>query len=395
MNLKEQLEEKKAQLLELKAGVEAGEKEATASARALVDEITSLKEQIKDAEEKHALLDAMSSAEPIDQIEQKETDMDLIESAIEAVKGVNSADRFNVSTGFKAATDLHTAPVVKDTDKTIPALPNRKAAASMVGAATINGNAVTYYVEKADEGDVDVVAEGGKKPQVKISYDEKTASLKKIAGFIKESTELLEDADFLASAIENKLLYKLYKAEDAEVVSTLVAGAGKTATYDQSETNAIAEAVAEAISTISNGSAYEADGVFMNPADVVALRLAKDSNGQYYGGGFMTGAYGNGDIKPATYIWGLPVFETSDIDSGTVLVGAFKQCATVYRKNGVNVSVSNSNEDDFIYNRVTVLAEERIVPVVTVPAGIVKITASTSTAQTYSFDTTDEGEITE
>lgn len=377
MTLHEQLEEKKSQLLELKEGVENGDAEATASAKSLVEEITSLQTQIKEADEKHALLDAMSAAEPIDQtIEEKETEMNLIESAVEAVKSVNSADRFDVSTGFKANTDVTTAPVLTDVDKTVPALPTRRAAASMLGAATVNGNAISYFVEKEDEGNVAVVGENGKKPQLHISYEEKSASLKKIAGFIKETSEIIEDADFLASAIQNKLLYRLYKAEDKEVVTTILSTSGiQTLEYDAKGKNAIAEAVASAKVKIATGSAYEADGVFMNPEDVLALRLAKDDNGQYYGGGFLTGAYGNGDIHSVDTIWGLPIFETTDVEKGTVLVGAFKPCATVYRKNGVNVSVSNSNEDDFIHNRVTVLAEERFVPVVTVPAGIVKITA--------------------
>ena len=386
MNLNEQLEEKKSQLLELKEGVESGDSEATSKASQLVDEITSLQEQIKVADEKQALLDAMKSAEPINQtIEKKEIKMgNIFDSAIEAVKSVDTASEFHVSTGFKAATDVITTPELADVDKTAPAIPTHRAAASMLGAATVSGNAVTYFVEKSEEGDIAVVGENGKKPQLSFSYEPVTVSLKKIAGYIKETSEIIEDATFLTSAIQNKLLYKLYKAEDKEVVTAIAETEGiKEVEYKGNDKDksanaiAIVDAIAEAISVIANGSAYTADGIFMNPADVLALRQSKDNNGQYYLGGFVAGAYGTEGIKNPDSVWGLPVFESADVEAGTVLVGAFKTCATVYRKNGVNVSVSNSNEDDFIYNRVTILAEERFVPVVTVPAGIVSVKKAT------------------
>ena len=90
-----------------------------------------------------------------------------------------------------------------------------------------------------------------------------------------------------------------------------------------------------------------------------ALQIAKDSNLQYIGGGYFTGAYGNGNYEPVNAIWGVPVFESTAVSAGDVLVVA-KQAVKVWAKGGVDVKLYEQNEDDAIYNRVTLLAEERV-----------------------------------
>jgi HK97 family phage major capsid protein len=65
---------------------------------------------------------------------------------------------------------------------------------------------------------------------------------------------------------------------------------------------------------------------------------------------------------------------TPAIAAGTVLVGAFNSAAQLFRKGGVQVDSTNSNEDDFKYNRVALRAEERILLAVYRPTAFVKVT---------------------
>jgi len=128
------------------------------------------------------------------------------------------------------------------------------------------------------------------------------------------------------------------------------------------------------MSTIANTTAYDADGVFMNPADLTALLTLKKADGGYYGKDFFAGD----PTQPA--IWGIPVHTTSNITQGTVLVGAFKAAAKVIRNGGTSFAATNTNEDDFIHNLYTVLAEERFGVAVELPAAMVKLTANPSQA---------------
>ena len=118
----------------------------------------------------------------------------------------------------------------------------------------------------------------------------------------------------------------------------------------------------------------------MNPADYQAVRLAKDGATQYYGGGCFYGPYGNGQLNLQPGLWGLQTIVTPNITAGTVLVGAFKQGASVITKagEGARIEVVTGDHDDAIYNRVTVVVEERLALAVRRPAAFVKITEAAS-----------------
>ena len=126
---------------------------------------------------------------------------------------------------------------------------------------------------------------------------------------------------------------------------------------------------------MQTGSGFNADAIVLNPEDYQDLQLLTDDNGQYYFGGPAYGQYGNGGYTATEpSIWGLKVVPSLSITKGTAIVGAFKLGGSIIRKGGVNVETSNSNEDDFINNRITVRIEERIALAVRYPAAFVKVT---------------------
>lgn len=295
-----------------------------------------------------------------------------------------------VAPAFKAATDVVSTPstiagALTDYDTNLVLGKRRNLTiADLLGSETIQGNALTYYVEGAYEGTIGTTAEGAKKSQ--LSFGAPTAvteSLKKIAAFYKETDELLEDAQWLADSINDRLVYLVNVEEEDQLLngdgtgSNLTGIMGRsgvqTATY---AAGALADTILKAMADVRNASPFAADAIVINPTDYYTLRTSKDSNGQYFGGGYFSGAYGNGSVVEQLPIWGLRTVVTAAIPAGTVLVGAFAQGASVIRKGGLSVEVANTNEDDFISNRVTVRGEERIALAVRYPAAFVKLTAA-------------------
>ena len=118
---------------------------------------------------------------------------------------------------------------------------------------------------------------------------------------------------------------------------------------------------------VQNQTGFAADAIAMNPADWYILRVGKDSDKRYYGGGYF-----GEQVVPN--IWGIPVCVSASITSGTVVVGAFKTCASVVTNGGVSVEAVNTNEDDFVKNLMTIRAEERMALAVRRPAGFKKLT---------------------
>lgn len=291
------------------------------------------------------------------------------------------------TTTTNAVTGTGLSTVLTDVDKNVVTpyhLP--LSVSSWLSKGTVSGNSVSYFVANewtSSSGRPGVVGENGKKPGATApAFDTKTVPLRKIAGWVCLSDEMAEDAAFLASVINEQLLYELARAEEEQIISGTGTGNDLTGILATrgifSETMASAKAtdVLESIykmkAQIKTASGLDADAIIINPADIATLRLAKDENGQYFFGGAGYGMYGNGAYEPETRIWGIPVIVSNAVPAKTVLIGN-STGATVYRKGGVRVEVSNNVNDDFLYNRFRTLAEERVTLAVKQPKAFGKI----------------------
>ena len=364
MTIREELTEKKNALTALKERIEANDAEAIKEGEELMTSIKSLEESVKASEKAQVLLKSIGTKEEDGTMEEKTT----METFIEQAQSVDtSAKGWSVSAHVKAATDVTMIGAnIKETDMSVSAVKSADKIADRFANITVSGNAITYFVQGETEGAAAVTAEGAKKPPLHVGFEPKTAALKKVAAYTKETDEVLSDAPFLASAVQNVLVYELDKVENSTVVGDILATSGiGAATHDGTAVGMI-EKILEAKKTIAENSAYKADVVILNPADAASIKLAKDTTNNYLFGGPAADA----DLT----IWGLPVEESSDVAQGTILVAAGKNAVKIYRKGGADVKVYEQNEDDAIYNRVTIVAEERLAVAVVAPAAIVKIT---------------------
>lgn len=359
MNLKEQLTEKKQALVDLEPQLKSEDvsAEVVAQGEQLATEISELEKKIATAEK---------AAEVLKTVGTDDTNKDITEvkkmSNIEtfAQKAAEMTDRKNgIVMNFKAATDVVTSPQIADVDRSIAPQPKRVAVADYFSNATISGNAITYFLQGAYEGTPAATAQSAKKPQNSTSFSAVTLALSKIAAYIKETDEILQDASFLASEVQNSLIYRIGVVEDSTVVSAITGTTGVLSEEYDGTTVTFADAILAAILEIKAKSAYDASVVLLNPADLLALMTAKDSNKQYIGGGYFNGAYGNGTYSMPTSIWGVPVFAASGVTAGSAVVAA-REAVKIWKKGGIDVKLYEQNEDDAIYNRITLVGEERL-----------------------------------
>ena len=375
MKIKEQLTEKKAALVELEPQLKSEEvtDEMIAQGEALVSEIASLEEQIAKAEKAAEVLKAIGT-------KSEDTNTDITE-----VKTMSTIEEFakrcTEMVDRKSGTSIHfekaynttvTAPQIADVDRSIAPQADRTAAASFFTNATISGNAITYFKQGAFEtnGGISSTAQGNKKPQASTSFSATTLALSKLAAYIKETDEIIADAPFLASEVQNTLVYQLGCVEDSFIVNAIANTSGIGAAEYDGITVTFADGILEAILKVKADSAYDASVVILNPADVFTLLTTKDSNKQYYGGGYFTGAYGNGALSVPAAIWGVQIFTSSAVTQGSAIVAA-RQAVKIWKKGGLDVKLYEQNEDDALYNRVTLLAEERLACAVVDLKGVV------------------------
>jgi hypothetical protein len=115
------------------------------------------------------------------------------------------------------------------------------------------------------------------------------------------------------------------------------------------------DAVAEAIAEIAiNGG--EADTLVISPDDWGYLVTLK------FGSGATTTNYvGGGPFGPSNNPWGLRTVVTPAATSGLPLVLDSGRAGKIYRRSGLTVRSTNTDQDDFVKNLVTILAESRMV----------------------------------
>lgn len=376
MNLKEQLETKKKELAELEPMLKSEDvtTETVEQGEKLASEIEELTEKIEKAEKANAILKTLGTTEEPNTDTQEVTKMTDLEQFTKSAKEMTDR-KAGVKMQLKAATDVVTSAQIADVDRSVAPQPTRTAVADYFTNATITGNAITYFMQGAYEGTPAVTAEGAKKPQNSTSFKGITLPLSKLAAYIKETDEILYDEPFLASEVQNALIYQIGKVENSTVISSIANTSGiGAAEYDTTADETLADGVLAAILGIKADSAYDASVVFVNPSDLYKLMSAKDQNGQYIGGGYFTGAYGNGQYNMPTSIWGVPVFASSNIAAGEALVAA-REAVKIWKKGGIDVRLFEQNEDDAIYNRVTLVGEERLAVAVVDLKGVYAVEA--------------------
>ena len=242
------------------------------------------------------------------------------------------------------------------------------------GQATVNS--LRYVVEGTATSGAAGVAEGNTKPQSTLGLTTTDEPIKKIATSLKISDEMLEDAPAVQSYINGRLTLFVKIEEERQLLRGTQGGnevqgiltsrnvpvyAGGTAVGNR------AVQLFKAMNGMRGSAFVEPEWIVMHPTDWEAIRLLTDNQGQFYGGGPLQGQYGNagmvgasGQIEGATdYIWGKPVYVTGIIGAGTALVGT-RANAQVWRKGGLSVEATNSNDTDFLLNLIAIRAEERL-----------------------------------
>lgn len=379
-------------------GAKAAARDLTADevnlVKGFVDEVEKLNEQITKGAESKSILDrlgALGTSDEEPSTAGKSLGDNFVKSGALDQFRKGSGQRSASASEFKAATDPF---LVGNNGQTqygpvIPTRLRRLTIADLLSQGTMSATSLTYWQQGAVTGAPGSVAEGGTKPSINFAFAPVTESLSKLAAVTKVSDESIQDTDYLVSVIDGQLVQRLQITEEDQILN----GSGTApdlkgllqrsgiqtygATGDTKAGNL--DKIYHGLTMVATGSALlPADGIVINPADYEAIRLSKDSNEQYYGGGPFTGAYGNNGIQEQPGLWGVRTVVTPAITAGTVLVGAFQAAAQLFRKGGIRVDSTNSNEDDFLNNRVALRAEERILLAVYYAAAFAKLTLGTA-----------------
>jgi HK97 family phage major capsid protein len=242
----------------------------------------------------------------------------------------------------------------------LPQLRRTLSVLDLLPTGTMDQNSIPYTEESGDLDDAAETAEGSLKPVTDWTPTDREAYAQTIAAAHKVRKQVLADFPALRTILDGRLRYKVQRRLEKQVLNGDGTGSNLRGILNTSGIGAVAydaaalvaDQVLRAITTVLLADA-QADGIVMNPTDWQAALLAKAAGGdeQYYSGGPFSAT--------PQVMWGLPLVPSKAIPQGTVLVGDFAIGATLFIREGVNVLISDSDQDDFVRNKVTLLGEMR------------------------------------
>lgn len=231
----------------------------------------------------------------------------------------------------------------------------------LITPGRMDGSVLEYVKETGFTNNADMVAEGARKPESTMKFDLVTTSAKVIAHFVKASRQILSDASQLASYIDGRLRYGLAFKEEQQLLNgdgtgqnllgIIPQASAFAAPFDPAGTETGIDNIRLAMLQASLAE-FPATGIVMHPSDWARIELLKDTTGRYI--------IGNPQGTAQPTLWGQPVVATQAIAVDKFLTGAFKLGAQVFDRWQARVEVATENEDDFVKNLVTILAEERL-----------------------------------
>jgi HK97 family phage major capsid protein len=242
---------------------------------------------------------------------------------------------------------------------------------NLIAPGRTTSGLVSYPRQTGFTNNAGVVSEGATKPESEIAYTDEEAPVRTIAHWIHVSRQAMDDAPALSSLIDSDLRYGLALAEEEELLN----GDGSGQHLDGLIANAAAFSPPFVISgptmldTIllaiaqSELAKIPATGIVVNDMDWRQMQSIKDSEGRYIGGGPFS-------QTPPT-LWNLPVVATPAMAQDDFLVGNFNMAAQIFDRMDVEVLISSEDRSNFVENKLTVRAEQRLALAIKRPDALV------------------------
>lgn len=369
---------------QLKAHAERAEKEIKANAqlsketRASVDELLAkqgeLQARLATAEQLVAKIEQGGGARASHETAgQQFVNSDEFKAFVES--GVHRNTRFTARVNAAITSDGASAGDLVEPQR-IPGIQmpglRRLTVRDLISPGQTSSNLIQYIRETGFTNNAATVAEGGKKPESNLTFELTSTPVVKIAHFVKASTEILVDAPMLQSYIDQRLRYGLKLVEEAQLLHG--SGVGNNLNGIMTQATAYSAPISITGATHidklrlallqSELAEFPATGIVLHPSDWTAIELTKDDNGGYI--------FANPQSLAQPALWGRPVVTTQAMDANDFLVGAFQLGAQVFDRMQDTITIATENEDDFVNNLVTILAEERLGMAVYRPEAFIK-----------------------
>lgn len=210
--------------------------------------------------------------------------------------------------------------------------------------------------------------EGAAKPAATVDYLDAEARARTVAHYTKVKKQQLADLPMFEGILRDRLAYGVLRRLENQIVAgdgvgenlrgiTATTGVGAVA-FDPGQESA--DLALEGLVAVLLSEATP-NFIALNPRDWANMLKAKSTgSGEYFSGGPF--------VARAQELWGVMAVPSTAVAQGTALVGDATLGATVFVREGIHVLLSDSDQDDFTKNKVTLLGEGRFALAIWQPA---------------------------
>jgi HK97 family phage major capsid protein len=246
----------------------------------------------------------------------------------------------------------------------VPAILRQLTLLDLIGTSQTDSNVIEYSQQTGLPLGAAETAEGAVKPELGIEFTDASAPVRTIAGFQKVTRQAMSDVPYIAGLLNQQLPY----AVRVRIENQIINGDGQgqnikgilNTTGIVSETadagDNTADSVLKLMTVLELGDALP-NFIAVHPTVRQNLLLLRTESGGTANTGMYL--YGGPGTQAAPTLWGMALIRSRILDPTKAFVGDSNGAELVIRE-GINVKTSDSDQDDFVRNRVTLLAECRL-----------------------------------
>lgn len=236
-----------------------------------------------------------------------------------------------------------------------------------------SSNAIEFTKEASFTNNAAEAAEAAEKAESAVTFSLVNMPVSTVAHWLKISRQLASDNAALAAYVEQRLRYGVNRRVETQLVAGNGTAPNISGILDSGNYTAHGYLSGALGSTLPKlvlvrkimgdlwAAGYMPDGIIMNPSDwaTIETELLTTNAGQ------TKLSYSDGGTPR---LWGVPVIQSVGMTADNVAVGAFAQAYTIHNREGVIVDMSDSDDDNFTKNLITIRAERRLALATEVPA---------------------------
>ena len=240
----------------------------------------------------------------------------------------------------------------------------------LVNVTTTDSDMVTYVRQTTRTDAAAETAPGTAYSEASYVFEDVDAPVRDIGHWTPVHRRNLADEGQIRGVIEGQLANGVERRLEAQVVAGDGDGQNLTGILETDGIGSIVrdvsspgesrlEAIHRGITAIRLGLFGEPDAIGIHPTDYEQVIFEKGTDGHYL--------LGPASQQTSRTVWGFPTAITTAFPAGTVLVGNFREGATLYLRAGVSLRASESHSTLFTERRVAILAELRAAFAVPLP----------------------------